>query len=492
MPSAERMQGMRRRSDVALRLNQRPASPTADERLAAAFGAEDVRLRAQAALRAVSAPPSRQRWPEDALPQPVPLALKVGWMRDADAHGWFGGTPSQLELIESQSRKIGRLERELNRKRTMVHFQRMAARGQPSPSQARGTRAPVLDAAAAAKAPTAARAHAQADGDSSPPPPPSGVHQEDRAVSPATMMPATVMPATVMPATREFAPRTPSPLPVATRAISPRPTVPTVSPVSHQEALAVAPTTPAAAPATRGFTPRTASTRPLSPRASAPSRARAHGACILGTVAVATVPSAPTPVAAALATASPRAKAPSARAAPSSSPSRGADGAAYGAAGGGEGGGCGERGRVGCTGGAGAGVSVRGNCEASQESDLTASQLIAALARERAQLHQLSAELATERRRCEAAERGLERERASSAKRLDECQEALAEERRRAAAATADLLRMRAERDQLEWLLKRSGGAGSHAGSAACDVCGHAGGRVARNHSPPRSAMPKG
>ena len=108
------------------------------------------------------------------------------------------------------------------------------------------------------------------------------------------------------------------------------------------------------------------------------------------------------------------------------------------------------------------------------------------VSKQRTQMQRLVDTVAVERARCGEVEETLAAERERFAQELARGELKHSVEKRRADKASADLLRMRAERDQLEWLLQRapSGGhSGGHSGGAesgrdgckshsVCEVCG--------------------
>ena len=67
----------------------------------------------------------------------------------------------------------------------------------------------------------------------------------------------------------------------------------------------------------------------------------------------------------------------------------------------------------------------------------------------------LSRELAAEQTRRRAADETIARERIASTAALEKAEKEVASARKAAAKAQAEMLRLRTERDELEWLLKR-------------------------------------
>ena len=97
MVSAARLEGIRRRERTALRL--RDPEPQARDAQAAAFQAELVRI---SAVRSASTPPARPRFSVD-VSKPLPAALRLGWQRDAETLGWYGGSDAQSACVALDS-----------------------------------------------------------------------------------------------------------------------------------------------------------------------------------------------------------------------------------------------------------------------------------------------------------------------------------------------------------------------------------------------------
>jgi hypothetical protein len=120
MPSAERIAGRTRRSLVAARYRTpEPDLPEPDS-VTRAYEAESTRLRAAREVL-VGPEPYRPRFTAETLPHPVPEKLKLGWRADAEVHGWYGGSESQLEYIEAQAGRISQLQKDLEASRRATH-----------------------------------------------------------------------------------------------------------------------------------------------------------------------------------------------------------------------------------------------------------------------------------------------------------------------------------------------------------------------------------
>ena len=81
-------------------------------------------------------------------------------------------------------------------------------------------------------------------------------------------------------------------------------------------------------------------------------------------------------------------------------------------------------------------------------------------------------ELRRERLRRASTEDALTREQAARVRAVEHCAVEVAKHKRLAARAEADYVRMRAERDQLEWLLRRVRDPSAPQTLEVCHVCG--------------------
>jgi hypothetical protein len=89
----------------------------ARRRDAAALQAEHVRLKARS-LEECDEELVQHNAAEEL--QQVPIKTRLGWRRDSEAYGWFGGSISQLEYIDCQHETIQQLKRELGVARRAV------------------------------------------------------------------------------------------------------------------------------------------------------------------------------------------------------------------------------------------------------------------------------------------------------------------------------------------------------------------------------------
>ena len=145
----ERLEGIRRRQNIAFKLADPPTKRplSIEER---ALRAEEIRV--EAMQRARTPPPIRPPSPTNTDPSnrfevaslpngsSLPPRLRLGWQRDSEAYGWFGGTAAQVDYIEAQQAKIAGLQQELKKQQLATHWahaQRTIRQPSPRPSSPR-------------------------------------------------------------------------------------------------------------------------------------------------------------------------------------------------------------------------------------------------------------------------------------------------------------------------------------------------------------------
>lgn len=134
-----RAEGIRRRQELALRLQDaecrdingraqvHDAEMTVRRPLSSRRSLEESALHAEEIRMGWHQPPAKFTAESIQEKPNLPERLQIGWERDAEAYGWFGGSISQTDYMAAQQAKIAQLAQERNNAiRMAAHMQHLA------------------------------------------------------------------------------------------------------------------------------------------------------------------------------------------------------------------------------------------------------------------------------------------------------------------------------------------------------------------------------